>query len=69
MARLDLTEAERDLLAALCSAAANYPEGGAVEVRQTLTLMTAAEWKLLDSLCDRLTVLEYPPQILLRLNW
>ena len=69
MARLDLTEAERDLLAALCSAAANYPENGAIEVRQTLTLMTAAEWKLLETLRDRLTVLEYPPQILLRLNW
>lgn len=69
MPTLTLTEAERDLLAALCSAAANYPENGAIEVRQTLTLMTAAEWKLLESLCDRLTVLEYPPQILQRLNW
>lgn len=69
MPTLTLTEAERDLLAALCSAAANYPENGAIEVRQTLTLMTAAEWKLLDSLCDRLTVLDFPPQILHRLNW
>jgi hypothetical protein len=69
VARLDLTEAERDLLAALCAAAADYPEHGALEIRMTLTLMTAAEWKLLDSLCDRLTVLEYPPQIVQRLNW
>lgn len=69
MARLDLTEAERDLLAALCAAAADYPESGALEIRQTLTLMTAAEWKLLDSLSDRLTVLDFPPQILQRLNW
>lgn len=69
MARLDLTEAERDLLAALCAAAADYPNSGALEIRQTLTLMTAAEWKLLDSLSDRLTVLDFPPQILQRLNW
>ena len=69
MPTLTLTEAERDLLAALCCAAANYPENGALEIRQTLALMTATEWKLLDSLCDRLTVLEYPPQILQRLNW
>jgi hypothetical protein len=69
MAHFELTEAERDLLAALCAAAANYPESGTLEIRQTLTLMTASEWKLLDSLVERLTILEYPQQHIIRLNW
>jgi hypothetical protein len=69
MAHFELTEAERDLLAALCAAAAYYPESGTLEIRQTLTLMTASEWKLLDSLVERLTILEYPQQHIIRLNW
>jgi hypothetical protein len=31
--------------------------------------MTASEWKLLDSLVERLTILEYPQQHIIRLNW
>ena len=69
MARIQLSEPERDLLAALCAAAADYQEHGALEVRMTLTLMTATEWKLLDSLIEKLQVIEYPAQTVVKLNW
>lgn len=69
MPHIKLSEAERDLLAALCTAAANYPESGSLEIRQTMTLMTADEWKLLDSLVERLTDLEFPDETIIRLNW
>ena len=69
MTQIHLTEPERDLLAALCSAAAASQEDGIQGLRMTLSLMTAAEWKLLDSLVERLDVLEFPPQTVVKLNW
>ena len=34
-----------------------------------MTLMTADEWKLLDSLVEQLTDLEFPDETIIRLNW
>jgi hypothetical protein len=69
MARLILTEAERDRLAALCEAAADYLYNGTEEMLRTLRESNADDFYSYSDLSERLTELEYPPQHPMRLNW
>jgi hypothetical protein len=68
MPRLNLTEKERDRLAALCESAADYLYNGTEEMMRTLRECDTDDFYLYGELAERLTDLEFPPQRLMKLN-
>ena len=69
MARIDLTDAERDVLAALCEAAveSNFDSGEMMHL-----LFKACELKdheAIRAVLEKLTVLEFPETKITKLNW
>ena len=69
MARIELTDAERDVLAALCEAAveSNFDSGEMMHL-----LFKACELKdheAIRAVLEKLTVLEFPETKITKLNW
>ena len=69
MAHIDLTDAERDVLAALCEAAveSNFDSGEMMHL-----LFKACEFKdheAIRAVLEKLTVLEFPETKITKLNW
>ena len=69
MAHIDLTDAERDVLAALCEAAveSNFDSGEMMHL-----LFKACELKdheAIRAVLEKLTVLEFPETKITKLNW
>jgi hypothetical protein len=61
MTRIELTFAERDLLAALCDAAWEYEEAGPVAMLATLKELTPANFEELEALTYKFTTPDAPP--------
>ena len=69
MARIELTDAERDVIAALCEAAveSNFDSGEMMHL-----LFKACELKdheAIRAVLEKLTVLEFPETKITKLNW
>ena len=69
MTRIDLSPAERDLLAVLCDAAIDYYRSGMNETPKIYRNFYPADWELLNTLNEKLAVPEPPEHPVMRLNW
>jgi hypothetical protein len=69
MAKIQLSQAERDLIGALCEAAAEYQFHGLRPMNETLRELTRDDFPMLQALADRITVPEDPPSHVIKLNW
>jgi hypothetical protein len=69
MAKIQLNQAERDLIGALCEAAAEYQLHGLRPMTETLRELTRDDFPMLQALADRITTPEDPPSHEMKLNW
>ena len=69
MAKIQLNQAERDLIGALCEAAAEYQFHGLRPMTETLRELTRDDFPMPQALSDRITTPEDPPSHEMKLNW
>ena len=69
MTRIDLSPAERDLLAVLCDTAIDFYRNGLDEATKIYKNFEPTDWQLLETLNEKLAVPEPPEQPVMRLNW
>jgi len=69
VAKIQLSQAERDLIGALCQAAAEYQFHGNRPMTEALRELGHGDFPVLQALADRITVAEDPPSREMKLNW
>ena len=69
MAKIQLSQAERDLLGALCEAAAEYQFHGLRPMALALRELTHDDFPMLQALAERIITPEDPPSHEMKLNW
>ena len=69
MAKIQLSQAERDLIGELCAAAAEYQFHGFRPMNELLRELNRDDFPMLQALADRITTPEDPPSLAMKLNW
>ena len=67
--KIQLSQAERDLIGALCEAAAEYQFHGLRPMTLALRELTHDDFPMLQALAERIITPDDPPSHEMKLNW